>query len=134
MARKPNTAHQIRDRIKSLRRVKASELVPNAKNWRTHPKQQRDAFRDLLGEIGFAGAELTYYSKRNGGRLTLIDGHMRQEELGDAPIPCLITDLNDEEADKLLVTYDPLAAMAEADAGKLDALLKEVNTDGVALQ
>jgi hypothetical protein len=28
---------QIRDRIKELRRVKASELRPNPRNWRTHP-------------------------------------------------------------------------------------------------
>ncbi len=32
---------RIRDRIKELRRVKASELLPNPKNWRRHPKVQR---------------------------------------------------------------------------------------------
>jgi hypothetical protein len=87
---------KIRDRIKDLKRVKASELRPNGRNWRIHPQHQRDAFRDLVQEIGFAGAELTYYSQRNSGALTLIDGHMRQQEVGDAEIPCLITDLNDE--------------------------------------
>ncbi len=34
---------KIRDRIKELRRVKASELLPNPKNWRTHPTEQADA-------------------------------------------------------------------------------------------
>ena len=41
----------IRDRVKKLRRVKASKLVPHPGNWRTHPKEQRDALRGLLAEI-----------------------------------------------------------------------------------
>jgi hypothetical protein len=125
---------QMRDRVKELKRIKASELLSNGRNWRTHPQAQRDAFRDLVQEIGFAGAELCYYSQRNGGALTLIDGHMRMEEAGDAEIPCLITDLNDDEADKLLLTYDPLAGLAEADTAKLDALLKGMQTDSDAVQ
>jgi hypothetical protein len=125
---------QIRDRIIELKRVKASELLPNGRNWRIHPHHQRETFRDLVQEIGFAGAELTYFSERNGGRLTLIDGHMRKEEVGEAEIPCLITDLSDEEADKLLLTYDPLAALAEADAAKLDALLQDMQTESEAVQ
>jgi hypothetical protein len=32
----------IRDRIKELRRVRASELKPHPKNWRTHPAAQRE--------------------------------------------------------------------------------------------
>jgi hypothetical protein len=38
-----------------LKRVKASELLPNGRNWRTHPQHQRDVFRDLVQEIGFTG-------------------------------------------------------------------------------
>jgi hypothetical protein len=119
---------QIRDRIVELRRVKASELRPNGRNWRTHPKHQREAFRDLVREVGFAGAQLTYHSQRNGGALTLIDGHMRQEELGDAEIPCLITDSDDDEADLLILTFDPIGAMAGADEHRLEALLRDVQT------
>jgi len=47
---------KIRDRIKELRRVKASELAPNPKNWRTHPQEQQDALRGVLAEIGYADA------------------------------------------------------------------------------
>ena len=39
---------KIRDRIKELRRVKASQLRPNPKNWRTHPQAQRDVLCGLL--------------------------------------------------------------------------------------
>jgi DNA modification methylase len=125
---------QIRDRVKELRRVRASELADNAKNWRIHPQHQRDALRSLLNEIGFAGAELTYHSKRNDGRLTLIDGHLRKLEAGDAEIPCLVTDLTDEEADLLLLTYDPVAALAQADNAALQALLEDVQTESEAVQ
>ena len=46
----------IRDRIVDFRRVRASELLPNPRNWRTHPKAQRDALSGILAEIGYADA------------------------------------------------------------------------------
>lgn len=122
---------KIRDRIKELRRVKASELHPNPKNWRTHPKQQLDALRGILAEVGFAGAELA--RELPDGSLQLIDGHARAEIAGDAEIPVLVLDVTESEADKILATFDPLGAMAEADAGKLEELLREVQTGGEAL-
>jgi hypothetical protein len=45
-----------------------------------------------------------------------------------------VLDVTEEEADKILATFDPLGAMAESDAGKLDELLREVNTSSEALQ
>lgn len=122
---------KIRDRIKELRRVKASELHPNPKNWRTHPKQQLDALRGVLAEVGFAGAELA--RELPDGSLQLIDGHARAEIAGDAEIPVLILDVTESESDKILATFDPLGAMAEADAGKLEELLREVQTGNEAL-
>ena len=64
----------------------------------------------------------------------LIDGHLRAETLGDGDVPVLILDVNEAEADKILATLDPLAAMAESDASKLDALLRNVDTGSEALQ
>jgi hypothetical protein len=122
-----------RDRVIELRRIKASDLKANQRNWRTHPEKQRKAFRAILGEVGFAGVELVYNSERNGGALTLIDGHMRQVEAGDSEIPCAITDLNDAEADKLLAAFDPLGAMAGTDPVKLDELLREIETESEEL-
>ena len=37
----------LRDRVVELRRVVAGDLVPNPKNWRRHPKAQRDALSGL---------------------------------------------------------------------------------------
>ena len=117
----------IRDRIIELRRVPASELQANPKNWRQHPAEQVAALRGVLGEIGFAGAELC--RQLADGSLMLIDGHARADLMGTAPVPCLVTDLTESEADLLLATFDPLGAMAEADTAKLDSLLREVQTE-----
>jgi len=123
---------QIRDRIKELRRVKAKDLLVNPKNWRRHPKAQADALRGLLGEIGYADALLA--RALADGRLMLIDGHLRVETTPDAEVPVLVLDVSEEEADKLLLTLDPLAAMAEADSERIKALLETVRTDNAAVQ
>lgn len=122
---------KIRDRIKSLRRVKASELLPNPRNWRTHPQEQQDAMRGLLAEIGFAGAAL---ARETQDGLQLIDGHLRAELSPDAKIPVLVLDVTEAEADKLLATFDPVGAMAEADHEALAKLLAEIDTESDALQ
>jgi len=121
----------IRDRIKELRRVKASELRPSPKNWRTHSKAQKEALQGVLAEIGYADAILA--RELVDGTLMLIDGHLRAETTPDMLVPVLVLDVDEGEADKILATLDPLAAMAGSDAQKLDALLEEVQTDSDAL-
>lgn len=123
---------KIRDRIRELRRVPASDLLPNPKNWRTHPKAQQDALRGVLAEVGMADAVLA--RELPDGSLMLIDGHLRAETAADAKVPVLILDVNEAEADKLLATLDPLAAMAESDAAAFEGLLHTINTDSEALQ
>ena len=122
----------IRNRVKELRHVPASDLRPNPKNWRTHPKAQQDALRGILAEVGMADAVLA--RELPDGSLMLIDGHLRAETAADAPVPVLVLDVNEAEADKLLATLDPLAAMAETDAVKLDELLRTFNSSSEALQ
>lgn len=119
----------IRDRIKDFRRVPASSLRPAPDNWRTHPQVQREALQGLLAEIGYAGATLC--RELSDGSLEIIDGHLRAEEMAGHDVPVLVTDLDEEEAKKLLAAFDPLGAMALADPAKLDALLQQVaTTDG----
>lgn len=122
---------KIRDRIKELRRVKASELLPNPKNWRTHPEAQRDALKGVLAEVGMADAALV--RELDDGSLMLIDGHLRAETTGDSLIPVLVLDVNEAEADKILATHDPLAAMAEIDSERLEEVLRDLDTSSTAL-
>jgi DNA modification methylase len=119
-----------RDRIVELVRVRAGELVDNPKNWRRHPERQRAALRGLLREIGYADALL---ARREGERLVLIDGHLRKSLGADQVVPVLVLDLDEREADTLLATLDPLAALAEADPGALAALLEDVETSSAAV-
>lgn len=122
----------IRDRVKELRRVRAADLLPNPKNWRRHPKAQADALRGLLAEIGYADALLV--RQLSDGRLILIDGHLRAETTPEAEVPVLVLDLTEEEADKLLLTLDPLSALAESDSSRIAALLETVRTDDDAVR
>jgi hypothetical protein len=123
---------QIRDRILEFRRVKASELRPNPKNWRTHPPAQRDALRGVLAEIGFAGAILA--RELPDGSLELIDGHLRAETTPDQELPVLVLDLSESEADKLLAVHDPLAGMAQPDFDMLAGLVGYVETANDAVR
>jgi hypothetical protein len=106
--------------------MRPTEILTNPNNWRRHPQTQVEALHGLIEEIGVVGELYAYYSERNGGQLTLFDGHLRAEEFGDQEWDVAITDLNDEEADKLILTYDPLSAQATADQEKLTTLLQTV--------
>src|SRR5262245_58042589 len=127
----PTTKANVRDRVKELRRVRARDLVPNPKNWREHPPAQRNAPRALLSEIGFADVVLAVELPDQ--RLMTIDGHLRADEMGDEEIPVAVLDLTPAEADKLMATLDPLAAMAEANAEALQRLVAELETDSEAV-
>jgi DNA modification methylase len=123
---------QIRDRIKELRRVPASQLRPNPKNWRTHPQEQADALRGVLAEVGIADACIA--REMPDGSLMLLDGHLRTETLGGELVPVLVLDVNEEEADKILATLDPLTAMAGLDNSKLENLLDGIEFENEAIK
>lgn len=123
---------KIRDRIKELRRVPAADLRPNPRNWRTHSAAQRDALQGVLAEVGYAGALLA--RELPDGSLELIDGHLRAETTPDMPVPVLVLDVTEDEANKILATHDPLATLAGVDHDALESLLDGVKTESAALQ
>lgn len=108
------------------------ELAENPLNWRTHPEPQVAALTDVIAEVGWAGACL--YNEASG---RLIDGHARRKvalDQGCEKIPVLVGSWTEEQEALILSTLDPIAAMAAADAQRLDALLREVSTPSPALQ
>ena len=117
---------QIRDRIKELRRVKASELLPNPKNWRVHPTAQQEGLRTMLAKVGYADAVI---ARETSNGLMLVDGHLRAETTPDSEVPVLVTDLTEDEADEILATLDPLASLAETDVGALKTLIEGIDKD-----
>lgn len=117
--KRPTKEAQIR--VRELREVRAGDLVPNPKNWRMHPTAQKRALSAVVSEIGIADVLLA--RETDDGKLMLIDGHMRQSMDPEQIWPVAILDLSEEEADKLLLTLDPIAGLAKTDEGAVANLL-----------
>jgi hypothetical protein len=101
----------IRNRITGHRRVRAGDLVPHEFNFRSHPEVQRAALQALYREVGFARSLLAY--ELPDGRLKLLDGHLRRDLDPDMEVEVEVLDVTDDEARTLLLSLDPLAALAE---------------------
>lgn len=119
-----------RDRIKSLRRVKAGDLLPSPANWREHTEKQINAMRGVLSEVGWADAAL---ARETPDGLMLIDGHLRADLDPEEKIPVLVLAVDEDEANKIMATHDPIAAMANADAEKLGSLIDGIETQNDAI-
>lgn len=132
MAGKPLTVDEIRNRVVEVRKVRFGDVANHPRNPKKHPDNQRAAFRGAVREIGFASVPVAYVNGQ--GVLTWADGHLRGSEAADYVGDVAILDITDTEADLLLVTADPIAALAQTDAAALDALLQSVNTGDEALQ
>jgi hypothetical protein len=117
-------------RLKEMRWIKASDLKANPHNWRQHPQMQRTVLQGLLDEVGFADVLLAY---EDGDDVTLVDGHLRMDVMGDEMVPVGILDVTATEADKILATLDPLAGLAITDEETLQGILDglEFNTQEI---
>jgi hypothetical protein len=122
----------IRNRIKAHVRVRAGDLVPHELNPRVHPEAQRQALAALYEEVGFARSLLAY--ELPGGRLKLIDGHLRRQMDPDMEVDVEVLDVDDAEARALLLSIDPLAQLADHDQAVLDRLrgLAQTSSDALA--
>ncbi len=124
----------LRHRIIGHRRVNAASLKPHPRNPRTHSPAQRAALAAILGEVGLARSVVAYVADADralgdAAPLTLIDGHLRKDELADALVDVEILDVSDAEADKLLLTLDPLAQLADFDDRALDEVRSRVQSE-----
>ena len=124
---------QWRNRIVGNGEQPAISFMANPLNWRVHPKAQRDALTGILEDVGWV--QQVIVNKTTGN---VVDGHARIEEalkLGDdTPVPFIEVELSEEEEQKILLTLDPISAMAVADKENLDALLQDVSTTSEAMQ
>lgn len=114
---------QPRNRIIDYRIVRAGDLVPDPRNWRVHGPAQREALTEMLDRIGYADAVICRQAPD--GTIVLIDGHLRAGLDDDAQIPCLLLDVDEAEAGELLLSLDPLAAMAQTSERRLQELLQQ---------
>jgi hypothetical protein len=122
----------IRNRIKGHRRVRAGDRVPHEFNFRLHPEGQRAALQALYREVGFARSLLAY--ELPDGRLKLLDGHLRRDLDPDMEVDVEVLDVNDDEARALLLSIDPLAALAETQEQLHARLMELTPTDSEDLR
>lgn len=120
----------MRNRVKTLKRMKAGDLRPHPLNYRVHGDDQMNPLRALLGEVGIAEALVAY---EDGDEYVLIDGHARASVDPQQVWPVLILDVTADEASKLLATMNPLGALATHDGQRLNTLLQGIETEADAL-
>jgi hypothetical protein len=123
----------VRNRVKEVRRLRFGDILQHPTNPKDHPDFQRQVFREGVTFVGFGSVPLAYASARNDGKLTWVDGNMRGDELPDYEGEVAILDIDDEEAAFLLVTLDPIAALAQANAERMAQTLESIHTDSEVL-
>ena len=108
----------------------SDQLLANPANWRIHPKHQQEALGAVLDNVGWV--QNVIVNRRTG---FVVDGHMRVALAisKGARVPVTYVDLSPEEEAVVLASFDPISAAAGVDAEKLDALLRDVQTNSPAL-
>lgn len=119
----------LRNRILGLEHIPARELVGAPWNWRELGRGQRAALAASLEELGIYDA--LKVRALPDGRREMIDGHKRQDlilaDIGpETLIPCLVSDLDEQEARQANLTHDPIGAMAKTNAEKRASLLSSL--------
>lgn len=121
-----------RNRIVGSGEEAPDQLVANPKNWRIHPKTQQDALAGALDQVGFVQPVMV--NQRTG---LVVDGHLRVElalSRGEPSVPVNYVDLSPEEEALVLVSLDPLSAMAGQDDEKMRQLMAEVEFESHDLE
>jgi hypothetical protein len=119
----------------------ADQLLANPSNWRIHPKFQQDSLSGILDTVGWVqnvivNKRLSPIWGQDRNVETVVDGHLRIALAisRNEQVPVTYVDLDPTEEALILASIDPIAALAATDRDQLDALLKSVNTDSVAIQ
>lgn len=125
--------YTIRYRIKKFVQVKLGDVAHNPHNWKIHTDEAKESLAGVIDDVGFNGVPLVYFSELT-GTITFVDGHRRKETMPGLIVWAAFTDLTDDEVDKVLITYDPLAGEAETNVAKMIELLRNFQTDNAGLQ
>ena len=121
-----------KNRIIETAEMAVKDLKANPKNWRKHPKAQADALAGVLDAVGWVAPVI--FNRQTGH---LIDGHLRLElavKRKEKTLPVSVVDLSEEEEAMILATFDPIAAMAEADRQMLAGLMQSIETEDEAIR
>lgn len=112
------------NRVKGIKKKKVTELVANSMNYRIHPIEQQEALEGAIERIGFSVPPIV---TEDG---TVIDGHLRVQlamREGVEEIPVTVVDLDEKEAEEMLLYIDPIASMAVNDEKKMKEIIDDIN-------
>lgn len=125
-----NQNHQWRNRIVGHGTLTADEIINNPLNWRAHPDKQKAAMTGALAELGWL--EEVRVNKQTG---FLVDGHLRVAlaKKFHQSVPVTYLDLTPDEERRALLSFDPIASMAEANKDNLERLLRETSFESPPL-
>jgi ParB-like chromosome segregation protein Spo0J len=132
MSRRKITPQPWANRLVRQADVPPSELVANPHNPRTHPKAQREVLVGSLSELGWIAPVIVNETTGH-----VVDGHARIAEAlarGEPTVPVAYVRLSPEEERLALAIFDPITGLAELDAARLGALLREVQSGEAAVQ
>jgi hypothetical protein len=102
-------------------------LTANPLNFRRHPKEQLNALRGSMKELGWIKTVIV--NKRSG---YVLDGHARVEEAirqGLPSIPVTYVDLDDNEEKLALALLDPITNMAYHDSEVMKSLIDQIHCE-----
>jgi ParB-like chromosome segregation protein Spo0J len=107
------------------------QLLAHPLNWRVHPGRQEAILRDTIRQVGWVVPVIV--NEQTGH---VLDGHLRvafalRENIPTVPV--VYVDVSPVEEQTILMTIDPLAALALPDTTKLKELLDEARVDGDAI-
>jgi ParB family transcriptional regulator, chromosome partitioning protein len=104
----------------------ASHFMANPWNWRLHSKRQQEALQQVLQQIGWVAQVIENVTTGH-----LIDGHLRVMDAlkGDRDVPYIQVQLTEDEERLILASFDPIGALATADAAKLADLAKDLDLE-----
>jgi len=108
---------------------KARDLVDHPDNPRKHSDFQRNTLAANVAELGFIRPILCRPHPKHQHKYEVLDGHLRVEILEpDSEVPIDVVEANDAEARKILLSIDPIAALATTDLTAHNKLTNLVTT------
>jgi hypothetical protein len=114
-----------KNRIVGHAEVDPRSITEHPDNYRIHSALQANSLKGTIDDVGFLRSVTV--NKRTGH---LVDGHLRVAlaiKAHQATVPVEYIDVSQAEELKILATIDPIAAMATADADKIDALVGKMD-------
>jgi len=103
------------------------QLLANPHNWRIHPKFQQDALAAVLDEVGWVQEVIVNCTTGH-----LIDGHLRVQlamRRDEPTIPVKYVELSEEEEALVLLTLDPISALADKAKGEYALCCELIDTE-----